>query len=213
MINFNELRISECDKKLVIDISVSPLSYYTDVYIDKIIIDTQDTYIGTGPSANPIYQYIVPETSEQAFEKQDVIGAVLAGGTDNPVYSTYYGNIKSLRLEIPELLLAPFDSTMLFVYVLVKGAPASETPCGMDNIYTLGVTTDLTKFYIKSMNFLKEIDNNCNISNGLIDFILKMNGLDIALKTCNYPLAIKYWNKFFKGSYFTSLTNNCGCNG
>ena len=49
MINFKELRISECDNSLIIDVEVKDDSYYENIYIDQIIIDTQDTYLGSGP--------------------------------------------------------------------------------------------------------------------------------------------------------------------
>lgn len=213
MIKFNELRISECSKKLIVDVSVSALSYFNNVYIDKIIIDNQDTYIGTGPSSTPIFEFTVPETLTQVFEKEDVINPILDEADEDFVYTSDYGNIKTLRLEIPESLLQnQLNSTLFFVYIITKGTPASNTPCGFDDVYTLSVVSNIYQFYSKGLELLREIEQKCNISPGLIDFILKVNGLDLALKTCNYPIAIKYWNKFFKGDYFKTLTNNCGCN-
>ena len=214
MIKFNELRISECDKKLIVDVSVSALSYFDNVYIDRIIIDNQDTYIGTGPSSTPIYEFVVPETLTNVFEKEDVINPILDNADEDFVYTSDYGNIKTLRLEIPESLLqSPLSSNLFFVYIVTKGTPAPDTPCGFDDAFTLAVVSDLSQFYNKGLNLLREINQSCNISPQLIDFILKVNGLDLALKTCNYPIAVKYWNKFFKGGYFNTLTNNCGCNG
>lgn len=69
MINFKELRISECDNSLIIDVEVKDDSYYENIYIDQIIIDTQDTYLGSGPSSNPIYNHTVEETVTQVFTK------------------------------------------------------------------------------------------------------------------------------------------------
>ena len=40
MIKFNELKIENCNKTLVIDASVIDLPYYTDMYIESITIDT-----------------------------------------------------------------------------------------------------------------------------------------------------------------------------
>jgi hypothetical protein len=40
MIKFNELKIENCNKTLVIDASVIDLPYYTDIYIESITIDT-----------------------------------------------------------------------------------------------------------------------------------------------------------------------------
>lgn len=44
MIEFVELRITPDGKKLVIDVQIKNESYYTNVYLDDITIDTQDTY-------------------------------------------------------------------------------------------------------------------------------------------------------------------------
>lgn len=50
MIKFNELRITDDSKYLIIDASVPDYPYYKDIYIDSICIDTQDTYKDGGPS-------------------------------------------------------------------------------------------------------------------------------------------------------------------
>ena len=55
MLSFNELRISPDQKHLIIDVSVQPLPYYENVYIDTIIIDTQKTYSALGPSNKPLF--------------------------------------------------------------------------------------------------------------------------------------------------------------
>ena len=54
MMQFNELRITQDSKHLVIDVQVIPMSYYENVYLDTIIIDTQKTYQATGPSSKPL---------------------------------------------------------------------------------------------------------------------------------------------------------------
>lgn len=52
MVQFNELKIVPDGTKLIIDVSIKDLSYYNNVYIDKILIDTQDTFVESGPSSN-----------------------------------------------------------------------------------------------------------------------------------------------------------------
>lgn len=63
MVNFNEFRITSDGRTLVIDVSIINHPYCEDVYIDKIQIDNQDTYIGTGPSEEPVYEYIISKDS------------------------------------------------------------------------------------------------------------------------------------------------------
>ena len=52
MIHYNNLYITEDSKYLVIDVAIDEDSTYDDVYLDRIAIDTQDTYITNGPSNN-----------------------------------------------------------------------------------------------------------------------------------------------------------------
>lgn len=54
MLQYNELRITPDKKHLIIDVQVQEMSYYENVYLDTIIIDTQKTYSITGPSSNPL---------------------------------------------------------------------------------------------------------------------------------------------------------------
>lgn len=55
MINFNELRITPDAKFLIIDVQVDPLDYYKDVYLDTIVVYTQQQYSSLGPSGTPIF--------------------------------------------------------------------------------------------------------------------------------------------------------------
>ena len=96
----------------------------------------------------------------------------------------------------------------------VRGIPTEDVPCGMDNVYTIGVITNLYLIYRNAMKLLSESQDNCkNSSKALIDYILKLNAFDLAIKTCNYVTAIKYWNKYFKKGLPNVLTDNCGCDG
>ena len=147
MIIFNELRVSDITSKLIIDASVSTLSYYTDVYIDKIRIDTQDNYVGTGPSSTPIYE------------------------------STIEGNLKDIRIELTEADLgdSSINTTLFFVYISIKGTPSPDSPCGADKINSLGVVANLSLIYKHAVTLLNSINDNCVLNKRLIDFILHLN--------------------------------------
>ena len=66
MLEFRELRITPDGNHLIIYVAVKEHSYYENVFIDSIIIDTQDTYIQNGPSSKPVYQYKVEEEGRHA---------------------------------------------------------------------------------------------------------------------------------------------------
>ena len=79
MVEFKELKITPDGKNLIINASIKDLEYYKDVYIDSVIIDTQDTYLPSGPSSNPIYtkNFISKLNYKQSFLGEDFKSPVL----------------------------------------------------------------------------------------------------------------------------------------
>ena len=188
MIEFKELRVTPDGKTLIIDASVKDLSYYDDVYIDSLTIDTQDTYSESGSSTNPIFYYEVASVSDE--------------------------NKKRIRLELNSSVLGkPITGNMFFVYITVKGTPAADTPCGLDNVTTLGVTADLYPFYKSSINHMKELENECEPSKNFIDSLLRFKAFELSIRTGHYTQAIKYWNKFFKEVKSNTVNTICRCHG
>mgnify|MGYP000071302705 FL=1 len=196
MIQFNTLKITKDGKYLIINASVKNLSYYTNVLIGSIAIDNQDTYSASGPSSNPIYKH--------SFAGKDLV-------TNKDIAG--FKNI-SITVSAKELLDTNGDLSddILYVYLRAVGTPSADTPCGMDNVNTLGVALNLRPIYNNGINYIKQVESTCEIPKDFIDFILRYKALDLALKTGNYIQANKYWNKFFKNNNVVSLnTNSCGC--
>lgn len=186
MIIFEELRITNDGETLVVHARVRNEEWYNDVYIDKIIIDTEETYKESYPSSNPVYS------------------------------KTIEGNVKSIELSINKAQILPdFKEHLFFVYVIAKGTPESTVPCGMDNQTNLGVTLYMGNIYNSFMNYIKEMNaNNCQIPNGFIDMLLRYKALNISMDSGHYLQGIDYYNKWFKGNKYSSYsTPNCGCNG
>ena len=196
MIQFNALKITQDGKNLIINASVKNLSYYTNVLIGSIVIDNQDTYSTRGPSSNPVYKH--------SFAGKDLV-------TDEDIAGLK--NI-SITVSAKELLdnNGDLNDDILYVYLIAVGTPSADTPCGMDNVNTLGVALNLRPIYNNGMSYIKQVESTCEIPKDFIDFILRYKALDLALKTENYIQANKYWNKFFKNNNVVSLnTNSCGC--
>ena len=187
MIEFKELRVTPDGKTLIIDAAVKDLSYYDNVYIDSLTIDTQDTYSESGSSTNPLFHYEVASVSEE--------------------------NKKRIRLELNNTVLGDITGNMFFVYITVKGTSAPDTPCGLDNIVTLGVTADLYPFYKSSINYMKEVENECEPSKNFIDTLLRFKAFELSIRTGHYTQAIKYWNKFFKEVKSNTVNTICRCHG
>lgn len=182
MIEFTELKVE--GESLIIKASVRDLSYYDNVYINKIVIDTQDTFSSSGPSSSPIYT------------------------------TTISGNQKSVELVLSSTNLSNVDlkENLFFVYAVAKGTPSASTPCGMDNINSIGVTYAKCPIFNTVMRTVKEMDNSCVIPVGFIDSILRYKALEYAIASKHYLQAIYYYNKFYKNLPVT-ITSTCGCHG
>ena len=188
MVQFNELRITPDNRELIIDVSVKDLDIYTNVYLDYIMIDNQDTFIEDGPSDNPIYTYTVADA----------------------VYSTDSNSgIKQCRLTLTNSDVN-LSNDLLFIYVVVKGVPAPSTPCNMDNATTMGVVYNLHNIFQSFMPYIREVENDCNLPKGFINYILRFKALELAFATGNYTLAVKYWNRFFKDKLIAQ-PSICNC--
>lgn len=184
MIKFNELRITPDGQNLIIDVSVKDLEYYTDVYLDSIQIDTQDTFVGNSPSSKVVYT------------------------------KTIDGNQKSIRLELGKGDLLPtLNDNLFFVFVKVKGTPSIDTPCGMDNLTTVGTVLNKYPIYRDIMQYIKEVTSSCTIPKNFIDKYLRFKAFEISIVTGHYTEAIEYYNKFIKGIKNISNNVDCGCYG
>ena len=123
--------------------------------------------------------------------------------------------IKSYRIEINKNdSTLTFKDNLLFVYVKTNGAPASDTPCGMDEETTLGVTLYHYPIYNAMMNSIKELEKNCEVPKNFINSILRFKAFELAIDTEHYNQAIIYYNKFIKNINLNTVTSNkCNCYG
>lgn len=202
MIQFNELKVTQDGKNLVIDAQVQNISYYTNIYIDSIIVDNQNTFVSTGASSSPAFSYTYSSNTAQAMGYTVTLDS--------------NGKLKGIRMVIPCASLgeiATLDKDLLFVYVTVNGTPASDTPCGMDLSYELGVVFNTYPFYLRGMNFIRELDSTCEVPKQMIDYMLRQKVLQTSIQVGDYVKAIDYWKKFFTGDYSVVNLNTCTCNG
>ena len=123
--------------------------------------------------------------------------------------------IKSYRIEVTKNdSTLTFKDNLLFVYVKTNGTPASDTPCGMDEETTLGVTLYHYPIYNAMMNSIKELEKNCEVPKNFINSILRFKAFELAIDTEHYNQAIIYYNKFIKNINLNTVTSNkCNCYG
>ena len=64
----------------------------------------------------------------------------------------------------------------------------------------------------KVFDYIKSTDNICNNIDDYANYIVKINGLQLAVESGNFALANTYWNKFFANNDSNvGLISNTGC--
>lgn len=194
MIIIDQLRITDDGLAMYLDAHVNEASYFDDVCIDKVTILTEDQ---------------VSELDPLTFGSSYVYQTSLSG-SQKEVHLVL--NVNSMNSKFTA---KDFTSNMFFVYITAKGTPASDTPCRLDEMTTLGVTLDYGLIYNNALCFTKELSDNCNVPMGFIDFILNYEAMKIAIETEHYVAAIEHFN-WLKNNGCSSngtVTKGCGCNG
>lgn len=199
MVEFNELRITSDGKYLIIDATMKSDTYYKDRYILSVKVDTQDTYSSpnnASGSSIELYNYQVEQER---------------------------GKLRHIRITATseDLNGKDLENTMFFVYIESSGdfymGQTNETqdcfiPCGADETTVLGTVIASKPYYDQAMSYINSLSETCVIPKDFIDFILKSKAMELAVKTGNYPEAIKYYTKFFKdGGMYPSEKGGCGC--
>ena len=198
MIRFNELKIE--DNYIIIDVQIEEEEYFKDMYIDSIVIDTQDTFIANGPSSKAIYTKTF--NTDTDVNKEEI---VYTQGTDKYNRVRIYIDGKDLNVDI--------HKTMFFVYVIAGGTPSADTPCRWDENKALHTLVDTQVLYNNMIQYVKELNKDCSTPDNFINAILQFNAIDLALKTNQYPLAIDLWKRFYSDIESNVVLPNCGCNG
>lgn len=203
MVIFNECRIDKEGKNLIVDVSIDSLPYYNNAYLKSITIDTNKTFVETGPSSHPIYT----DTFEKSTEEEAQYPGVITEDNVVDIGATQVGDLKHKRLILSsgDLRLDNLNDVMLFVYIGVDGIPDPAT--------SLGVAINLRPIYDMAMGYIKELESTCSAPKGFIDMILRLKAVELSLKTGNYLTAIQRWDKLFKNKMSVSPIKNCKCNG
>ena len=209
MIHYNNLYITEDSKYLVIDVAIDEDSYYKDIYLDTISIDTQDTFVPNGPSDNAKVFTIRKDNLDKVYvnDKEVLVDNedVYVEGTDKVKHAKLYLTAKELGVDLTK--------DMLFVYTIATGTPAPDTPCNCDVNKILSVVVNTYEVCKSIIPLIKEIGELCKDPISFIDRELQIKAVEYSIKNSNYLLAIKYWKKYFMDNTITSSSNKCNCNG
>ena len=135
MIRFNELKIE--DNYIIIDVQIEEDEYFKDMYIDSIVIDTQDTFIANGPSNKAIYTKTFNSEEDTSYENNPCI-------TTKMEENVFFSNNNRVRIYISAKdLNVDIHKTMFFVYAIAGGTPAADTPCRWDENKALHTLVDV----------------------------------------------------------------------
>lgn len=109
MIQFNTLELAPGGKHLIVDASITDNSYFEDITIGSLSIDTIDTFNGQYPSDKAI----------QCIISDDI-----------------YNQGKSLYKIVD---IDGLGETIFFVWIKADGEVTEDTPCSMRSKYKLGI--------------------------------------------------------------------------
>lgn len=196
MVVFNECRVDDEAKRLLIEASVDTLNYYNQVYINAVIVDTDETYSESGPSSTPVYskEYeAIDETmtdyAPPTDEEDDTVEAVEVTISSVGYATLYYGDY---NLKIPEGITAyvvvvtsedasSVDITPISTNVIPAGT--AVIIMGDAGTYTFKVISGT--YTLSGYNDLLGTDSDDLIGNdGATYYILgKVNGMEFYYQT------------------------------
>lgn len=176
------------------------LILYTMVKYNELRIDDSYLYLDVYIENKPYFEGVMIKGAR--------VDTPLTYGTNTPYH--LIDEPEQTRL-ISRVYLPAAKNDLLFITPNIKGNPSPDTPCGQD-INKVGVVYNRKALMQRGLGYLKELGNTCSIPKGFIDFILRVKALDMAIETCNYMEAIKYW-KMLNRMPAKTTTNNCGCHG
>lgn len=184
MIQFDVLNVTESNNKFYLNIDVTAIDEGQQFWaIERILIDTQDTFVEGGPSLNAIEVFSPPlfNTKKVTLHLSEEQGL---NDISSNIYFVYV--IPTITVQI-----TPKDSTES------QALPPDYTTSQLNSNMTLGITYYEQHILRKYLKYIKEIDKLGEIPKNFIDYYLKVKSFEISLKTGHYLQAIDYW-KYFK---------------
>ena len=206
MLHFDKAYITKDGKDLIIKVSIDNSSYFDDVYLSAIAIDTQDSFSVNNPSNKCTYILI----DEERANKLNLEGNQLNINFSN-VLTTITSNVKTYEIHInSQDLNIDLTKNMFFIYAFADGTPAPNTPCNEDNSKILKTVIYEYNIYKTFLSKINLIQDSCSIPLELINFYLYYKAINYAIKNGDYTMAIKYWNNTFKNNISNLKSCNCG---
>lgn len=197
MIQFNELRI-DSNKNLIIDASVLDITDDPNGYIH-----INHVYVGAGSNVDLVDLnlnnniYVVRKDDSTGYLR----GIRIVLDLNNSAIKDLFDNCS--------------DFTTQLFYVKVEVDTTNPVVIIQDctvNTFIEGYVYDRCLLMNKVFDYIKQNDNVCNDIEDYANYIVKINGLQLAVESGNFTLALTYWNKFFANNNSNvGLISNTGC--
>jgi hypothetical protein len=198
---FDQLRLSDDGKRILINAHVNKARYFDGIYIKNITITSADRVSETNPHV-PTKNYLYRRDFESGTKSIDLV-------------LTANDLMRNWEKEISKMVFKETDmsGTLFFVYIECAGTPSIDTPCRLDEMLTVGVTFDEKLLYQRTMDYVKRLSDDCNVPIGFIDFILLWNAFKASIETDHFIPAIRFWNMLFGDWNKGNTSKGCGCHG
>lgn len=198
MIQFNELRIDN-NKNLIIDASVLDITDDPHGYIH-----INHVYVGVGSNQELVDLDL--NNDVYVTRRDDSTGylrgiRIVLGLTNSAVREILNSNGVELIQQL-FYIKVEVDTTDPVVVL---------SDCTL-NTYIEGYVYDKCLLFNRVFDYIKQNDDSCNDITNYANYIVKVNGLQLAIESGNFTLALTYWNKFFaNNSNNIGLISNTGC--
>jgi len=202
MIQINNININKTGDKMRIEAEIIGDSAFVNRYIDKIYIDTHDSYLSTGPSEDTVYEHTV--TIEDAADEQNATALI-----DN------VERVRKLKIDIPQESIDASLQTNMFVVYLEAGGTNADTPpadCCENIELVAGCVIWMKPLYNDFLAWSRELNNTCEVPQNFLYKFLHYQAFLVSVRTRNILEAIKIYNKHFKHIVCGSHGNHQGCN-
>lgn len=195
MIHFNELYITEDGKNLVIDAEIDDMPIYDDMYISSVQVTTGESYVELCNFSKGVE--VPVEEGRRHIQ--------LCLSVDNSVLSNIISD-------------GHLGNRLLFVQVEADGeldAIASELGCGWDNSCIIGAAFNGYPMYRSIIGYADADSRDCSFDYApFIDYIMRYYGFMFALRSGDYPQALRMWKDYLTSEAGTSAPQKpCGCHG
>lgn len=221
--------VEECSikgKELILEASVDDFEYSKNMSIGGVYIDTDETFVATGPSEEAVFsvsfdtgctsQDYAEEDDDEDDEEDEAEESENEedGEGDEDDETTPKPSNRHIRLRVTakEMGLSSLSENLFIIYIKIAGTPSADTPCGKDREYTTTVAMDLSRVYKNGLRYIKQ-SSRCEVPMVFCDWYMRFKAVELACQTGNYETAISWWKKLFSDAVVSGSVSDCGCDG